>query len=96
MEELSNTQEDTIEKEKKIWTRTTPADLHYTRDENNSKIIRASDRLLKFCKKFNEELVLRSQKVNQLKPKYEPPPRKNRARLCKHKCRQFNCLTVIF
>lgn len=96
MEELSNTQEDTIEKEKKIWTRTTPADLHYMRDEKNSKIIKASDRLLKFCNKFSEELVLRAQKVNELKPKYEPPPRKNRARLCKHKCKQFIGIVVMF
>lgn len=37
------------------------------------------------CDRFNEDLVLRAKKINAAKPKYEPPPRKNRARICKHK-----------
>lgn len=86
MEELSRlNQEDILEKEKNIWTRTTPADLYYTRDEENPKIIKATPKLLHLCEVFSENLVLRTKKVNELKPKYEPPPRKNRARLCKHK-----------
>lgn len=86
IEELSKvSQEDVIEKEKHIWTRSTPADLYYVRDEKNPKIITATPKLLQLCEIFNETLVLRAQKVNALKPKYEPPPRKNRARVCKHK-----------
>lgn len=87
MLELSNAQDDTLEKEKMIWTRTTPADLFYIRDDGNPKVINATDRLVKLCDSFSEELVLRTEKINSTKPKYEPPPRKNRARLCKHKCK---------
>lgn len=90
MEELSKVnQADVIEKEKHIWTRSTPADLYYARDETNPKIIRATTKLLQLCEMFNENLVLRAKKVNALKPKYEPPPRKNRARLCKHKSKMM-------
>lgn len=79
--------EEVLEQEKNIWTRSTPSDLYYRKDESNSKITRATKRLVQICDKFNEELVLRAESVNKLKPKYEPPPRKNRARLCKHKCK---------
>lgn len=82
-------QEDAIEKEKHIWTRSTPADLYYVRDEVNPKIIAATPRLFQLCEVFNETLVLRAKKVNELKPKYEPPPRKNRARVCKHKSEYY-------
>ncbi|KAF5287701.1 hypothetical protein FQA39_LY15801 [Lamprigera yunnana] len=77
--------EEILEEEKSIWTRSTPADLYYEKDPNNSKVTRATERLLKVCDVFNETLVLRANKINDTKPKYEPPPRKNRARLCKHK-----------
>lgn len=79
------TTDDILEKEKSIWTRTTPAELYYIRDENNSKIIRATPKLIQLTEKFQETLVSRAYAINTLKPKYEPPPRKNRARLCKHK-----------
>ncbi|GJQ74766.1 drosha [Trypoxylus dichotomus] len=89
IEELnSDSDEDILEKEKKIWTRTTPADLYYQRDEINPKVIRGTERLLKICETFKEELVLRAKKINAIKPVYEPPPRKNRARICKHKSEQ--------
>lgn len=86
IKELSSIQEDEVfEKEKKIWTRSTPADLYYRRKDDNPKVVIATERLKKLCDTFNETLVLRAQKINEKKPKYEPPPRKNRARLCKHK-----------
>ncbi|KAJ8919099.1 hypothetical protein NQ315_012084 [Exocentrus adspersus] len=86
LEELATmTTEDILEKEKSIWTRTTPAELYYVRDETNPKIVKATLKLIQLTEKFNESLVLRASRVNALKPKYEPPPRKNRARLCKHK-----------
>lgn len=84
--------DDILEEEKKVWTRSTPAELFYTRDENDMKIIRATPKLLELCDRFREDLLTRSQKVNALKPKYEPPPRKNRARLCKHKSKSTNIL----
>lgn len=78
--------DDILEKEKVVWTRSTPAELFYIRDENDMKLIKASTRLTELCKRFQEELLTRAQKINSLKPAYDPPPRKNRARLCKHKC----------
>ncbi|XP_044262279.1 ribonuclease 3 isoform X2 [Tribolium madens] len=77
--------EEALEQEKNIWTRSTPSDLYYRKDENNARITKATKRLTQVCDKFNDNLVLRAAKINKLKPKYEPPPRKNRARLCKHK-----------
>lgn len=96
MLELSNNQDESLEKEKSIWIRTTPADLYYVRSDENPKVIRATERLLKLCDTFNEELVLRREKINAKKPKYEPPPRKNRARLCKHKCKCESNSSYIF
>lgn len=90
LEELSKmSQEEIIEREKSIWTRTTPADLYYERDEVNPKIIKGTNKLMEVCNRFNEELVLRARKINALKPPYEPPMRKKKARLCKHKCNLF-------
>lgn len=82
--------DDILEEEKKVWTRSTPAELFYVRDETDLKMIRATPKLIELCERFREELLTRSQKVNALKPKYEPPPRKNRARLCKHKSKLRN------
>lgn len=91
IEELGKVnEEEMLENERNIWTRSTPADLYYTRDEQNTKVIKATPKLLQLCDDFNENLVLRAKKINDLKPKYEPPRRKNRARLCKHKCKFFN------
>lgn len=93
IEELAKvSQEDIIESEKKIWTRSTPADLYYVRDDEKPKVIKSTPKLLQLCDTFNERLVLRAQKVNELKPKYEPPPRKNRARICKHKSKFIKIL----
>lgn len=95
IKELSKVnQEEILEKEKHIWTRTTPADLYYEKDENNSKVTRASEKLLKICDAFKETLVMRADKINETKPKYEPPPRKNRARLCKHKSKYIICFFI--
>ncbi|KAG5875022.1 hypothetical protein JTB14_004906 [Gonioctena quinquepunctata] len=49
------------------------------------KLVRATTKLKHLCELFNDTLVLRARKIRSLKPTYEPPPRKNRARLCKHK-----------
>jgi hypothetical protein len=52
------------------------------------KVMKATPRLLALCEKFREELVARAEKVRASRPKYEPPPRKSRLRLAKHKCKQ--------
>lgn len=81
----SDDDEDILAREKKIWTRTTPADLYYQRDENNPRITKGTPRLLKVCQQFKNQLISRAERINAMKPVYEPPPRKNRARICKHK-----------
>lgn len=77
--------DDILENEKSIWTRSTPADLFYVRDAENAKIMIGTAKLKQLCEDFEKQLVMRARRVNAEKPKYEPPPRKNRARLCKHK-----------
>lgn len=74
-----------MEHERKVWTRTAPADLYYARDESNPKIMIGTPKLMELCDIFKELLVDRSGAARALQPPYEPPPRKNRARLCRHK-----------
>lgn len=78
-------QEESLKQERKIWTRSTPSDLFYNKNDQNPKITVATEKLVEVCEIFEERLVLRAKKINEGKPKYVPPPRKNRARLCKHK-----------
>ncbi|KAF7266904.1 hypothetical protein GWI33_019831 [Rhynchophorus ferrugineus] len=85
LEEYNKKTEDILNAEKGIWTRSTPSELYYERDETNYKNCKATKKLIDLCNTFNENLVKRAEKVNALKTKYIPPPRKNRARLCKHK-----------
>ncbi|XP_072753153.1 ribonuclease 3 [Anoplolepis gracilipes] len=74
-----------LESEKKIWTRTAPADLYYFRDENNLKIMKGTAKLQELCLTFKSLLIDRATEARALQPPYEPPPRKTRARLCRHK-----------
>ncbi|XP_025264792.1 ribonuclease 3 [Camponotus floridanus] len=74
-----------LESEKKIWTRTAPADLYYFRDENNPKIMKSTVKLQELCVTFKKLLIDRATEARALQPPYDPPPRKTRARLCRHK-----------
>lgn len=74
-----------LESEKKIWTRTAPADLYYFRDENNPKIMKSTAKQQELCMTFKRLLIDRATEARALQPPYEPPPRKTRARLCRHK-----------
>ncbi|ERL92232.1 hypothetical protein D910_09550, partial [Dendroctonus ponderosae] len=85
LEEYVKKNEDIISAERKIWTRSTPSELYYEREETNFKILKGSEKLVEMCKSFKNELLDRSANINMLKPKYEPPPRRNRRRMCKHK-----------
>ena len=49
-----------LENERKIWTRTAPADLYYTRDENNHKIMRGSLKLIELCDIFKKLFIERA------------------------------------
>lgn len=64
MKELEND----VGQEKKIWTRSAPADLHYIRDKKNNKIMRGTNKLFELCNNFKENLldragIARSQQV---------------------------------
>ncbi|XP_031778770.1 ribonuclease 3 [Nasonia vitripennis] len=71
--------------ERKIWTRTAPADLYYSRDEKNNKLMKATGKLVQLCDDFKKILIDRASSARELQPPYEAPARKNRARLCRHK-----------
>nr|CAD7590834.1 unnamed protein product [Timema genevievae] len=75
--------EEIIELEKRVWTRTAPADLYYSRDEKNPKVMRATPRLMELCERFQKDLSTRAEKVRAAQPKFELPPRKNRAKYVK-------------
>lgn len=91
LEQLSKlSQEEILEREKSFWITSTSAGLFYEKDENSSTIVRGTDKLQKICEEFSEKLVLRASKINFLKAKYEPPQRKKRTRLCKHKSEPCN------
>lgn len=97
LEEYSKlSQDEIIEREKSIWTRTTPADLYYVRDDENPKITRGTSKLLDICERFKYDLVDRAQRINSTKPKYEPPQRKKPIRVCKHKCKSFKKKKLIY
>ncbi|XP_033356716.1 ribonuclease 3 [Bombus vosnesenskii] len=86
MDELSAMgPEGIMENARKVWTRTAPADLYYNRDESNPKIMRGTPKLQELCELFKKVLLNRAAAARALQPPYEPPPRKTRARLCRHK-----------
>ena len=86
MDELSAMgPEGIMENARKVWTRTAPADLYYNRDESNANVMRATPKLLELCDLFKKALLDRAEAARSLQPPYEPPPRKTRARLCRHK-----------
>ncbi|XP_043578204.1 ribonuclease 3 [Bombus pyrosoma] len=86
MDELSAMgPEGIMENARKVWTRTAPADLYYNRDESNPKIMRGTPKLHELCELFKKVLLNRAAAARALQPPYEPPPRKTRARLCRHK-----------
>ncbi|XP_012145927.1 ribonuclease 3 drosha [Megachile rotundata] len=86
MDELSAMgPEGIMENARKVWTRTAPADLYYVRDENNLKLMRGTSKLYELCESFKKVLLDRATGARALQPPYEPPPRKTRARLCRHK-----------
>lgn len=75
------------EKESTIFIRSTPAERFYSRSSENPKVVEGTPALKALVWCFEDTLVLRAQRVKMAKPLYIPPPRKNRARVCKHKCK---------
>ncbi|XP_015126931.1 ribonuclease 3 [Diachasma alloeum] len=74
-----------LECERKAWTRTAPADLYYNRDESNPRIMRGTPKLQELCDIFKRVLLDRASVTRASQPPYEPPVRKTRRRVCRHK-----------
>lgn len=55
-----------LENEKKIWTRTAPADLYYVRDENDLKVMRSTSKLQELCATFKQLLIDRAAAAREL------------------------------
>ncbi|CAG9760358.1 unnamed protein product [Ceutorhynchus assimilis] len=85
LDEYSTKHDDITHSEKKIWTRSTPAELYYQKDEASFKTTIGTQKLINLCTSFKENLVDRAEKVNSVKPKYEPPARTYYRNMCKHK-----------
>ncbi|KAF4526532.1 hypothetical protein B566_EDAN005899 [Ephemera danica] len=75
------------EPDRKQWIRSTPADLFYTPDVTNPKVMKGTARLEELCVQFKEKLVDRAAKAREGRPVYEPPPRRHKPHL--HKCRRM-------
>ena len=71
---------DIIEEEKKIWTRSAPADLYYQRDLQQPLMMRATERLQKLCDIFEETCIKPAEeaakKYNYQKPESKRPIKK--------------------
>ncbi|XP_050428632.1 ribonuclease 3 [Adelges cooleyi] len=79
-----------INAEKKVWTRSAPADLYYEKPEENPKITVGKENVIKLCDEFDRVLGKRATAINALKPLYNKP-RKNNVKVHKHKCSGNNC-----
>lgn len=55
-----------LENEKKIWARTSPADLYYVRNEHNPKIMKSSSKLQELCMTFKRVLIDRAAAARKL------------------------------
>lgn len=73
----------TNDEEKTSWVRSSPADLFYRRISD--KVVEGTPRLDALCALFDEELIRRSDRVRAKQAPYQPPPRKHKVRICRHK-----------
>lgn len=74
--------------EKEYWIRSSPADIYYKR--TNGSEVMSSPRLDTLCDLFEQGLLNRAANLrNKLAP-YVPPPRKRKAKICRHKCNIYN------
>ena len=78
------TPEQVIEQEKKVWIRSAPADLYYTRDSETPGLMRATEKNLKMQEKAMKVLVENSKEARMKHPVEEPP----RLRLGHHHCHE--------
>lgn len=59
--------------------------MYYERDRTNYQIIVGTAKERELCDDFQKLLVDRASTARSQQPHYEPPPRKTKNRLCKHK-----------
>lgn len=72
--------------EKQYWIRSSPSDIYYKRTvQQNGIEVEATPRLEALCELFERELIIRAENAREAMPKYTPPPRKEKRRLCRHK-----------
>ncbi|CAD7014711.1 ribonuclease 3 [Ceratitis capitata] len=72
------------EEQRTVWIRSSPADPFYRRTNIPNEVLSTS-RLEALCNLFEEKLVQRAEGVRKCLPSHDPPARKPRRRLCKHK-----------
>lgn len=78
--------------EKECWIRSSPADLNYKRTSVNE--IEGTARLEALCTLFKTELVDRGPRVQKSKPPLEVPPKKRLQRVCRHKSKFVELLSL--
>ena len=69
---LKLTPDEIIDQEKKIWTRSSPADLYYERDMMNPVVLKATPRLQKLLDRFEDEIIKRGDRCRAKFPPYKP------------------------
>ena len=65
------TPEEILENEKKTWTRCAPADLYYTRDLANSKLMYGTEKLKTIADRFKRDLIDRGRSARSAQPEFE-------------------------
>ncbi|XP_053693070.1 ribonuclease 3 [Sabethes cyaneus] len=73
----------TTNEEKSTWVRSSPADLYYRRVSD--KVVEGTPRLDALCVLFERELLTRAERARAKQTPYQPPPRKHKIRVCRHK-----------
>lgn len=85
--------EEIIEQEKKVWTRSAPADLYYQRDPDNPLKMRATSKLEELCSRFEDELIKANEGAKEKYPPYKPFKQRRNIRRCKGRsCKDADCM----
>ncbi len=73
--------EEIIEAEKKVWTRSAPADLYYQRDPNRPFLTRATQKLTDLCDRFEQRCILPAEEA-KVSNNYQRPKVLRRVNRC--------------
>ncbi|XP_053673535.1 ribonuclease 3 [Anopheles nili] len=71
------------DEERTLWVRSSPAELYYKRVSD--RVVDSTARLDALCTLFDEELIRRSERIRATQTPYNPPPRKRKMKICRHK-----------